>query len=273
MEKKFYIYDDQGNPSSQGFTADEIKGKGLNPDTIVCPEFGQPGKMSDFQELAGWAPPKLDKKNRKAILTGKARTYVMAAALAVTGGGGAYYVHEKQSEKAIEVSECLENRRKDEISLRDVKLKINYINDKIVVSKENIKNYEKQILDNKNQAISLENNIPRIENEINQVTSARDKAADQGPIPDMLQSTIDKRAATVNRFNASINTNTSTIASYRSEIQQIREVINPKLEGSINQERGDIESKQTEINSLEKQVQELNTSLATECEETKPPIE
>jgi uncharacterized protein HemX len=155
MEKKFYIYDDQGNPSSQGFTADEIKGKGLNPNTIVCPEFGQPSKVSDFQELAGCMPPKLDEKKRKSILSGKARTYVMAAALAVTGGGGAYYVHEKQSENALEVSQCIENKRKIEVSLSGFKEAKAALEEEIKTEKDNIKNYEKQIAENKNTVIEL----------------------------------------------------------------------------------------------------------------------
>lgn len=268
MEKKFHIYDDQGNPSSQGFTADEIKGKGLNPNTIVCPEFGQPCKLGDFQELAGWAPPKLDEKKRKSILSGKARNYVMAAALAVTGGGGAYYVHEKQSEKAVEISQCLKNKRKNEISLGEARQKISDLQGEIKSSKENIKNYEKQIVENKNQAISLSNNIPRIENEIQQATSARDKA--QREICTWLegQTCIDRRTATVNLYNSSINTNISTVASYKSEIQQIEQIVNPKLSDNINEEKENIKSKEKEIEDLQIIAQELTTKSAIDCGHT-----
>ncbi len=268
MTKKFFIYDDHGNPSNQGFTADEIKGMGLNPNTIVCPEFGQPSKLSDFQELAGWSPPKIDENKRNSIMSRKSRTYVMVAALAITGSVGTYFIHEKQSEKALEVSECLENKRKNEIALDETKNKINNINIEIITIKENIKNYEKQIVDNKNKIILLSNNIPRIESEMEQVKLARDKAANEicyGINQEFRQPCIDRRTTTVNRYNNSINTFISTISSYKSEIQQIEQITNATISEKIGDEEKKILIKVKEIEELTTKLNDLVALLTIDC--------
>ena len=265
MEKKFYIYDDQGNPSSQGFTADEIKGKGLNPNTIVCPEFGQPNKVSDFQELAGWAPPKLDEKKRKSILSGKARTYVMAAAVAVSGGGGAMYVYEKQAEKEETMSKCFENRRRLEIRRDSLATAQQTLNTQIEENERDINRINSEITEFRNKAINLSNEIPVIEGQKQQTILNRDKAAGEYCI---LQTCIDRRAATVARFNNSITSYNSTIASYRTEIQQIEQINIPELERRVARENTEITQYRTSITELGAEARTVTSALAIRCEDT-----
>ena len=67
MEKRFYIYDSSGNPSDISYTKDEILQQNLPPDTFVCPEGGNPGRISEFEELAGWKPPKIKLNEKEKI--------------------------------------------------------------------------------------------------------------------------------------------------------------------------------------------------------------
>jgi hypothetical protein len=73
MEKKFYIYDSSGNPSDISYSVDEILQKNLPADTFVCPEGGNPGRISEFEELSGWKPPKI-KLNEKEIIIVKEKS-------------------------------------------------------------------------------------------------------------------------------------------------------------------------------------------------------
>ncbi|HCA44018.1 MAG TPA: hypothetical protein DEP28_12295 [Bacteroidetes bacterium] len=261
MEKKFYIYDKQGRPSSQGFTAAEIKAKGLNPETIVCPELGQPGKLGEFEEFKDWSPPKIDKQ-KKSIFTGKVGIYVLAAAIVLLGAG-AYFTFKKMNDKALTVSQCLEDKRKNEISLNEIKERIDEINYEIDLSNENINTYQNQIDENKNQVINLNYRIPVLQNKIDQATLARDQAARETCY---LQACFERRKETVSKFETVININTEEKSSLESEIQQIIEIKIPKLEENINRAKEWILKKMKEIETLENEIQQLENKLSVECE-------
>lgn len=61
MAKKYFLYDEQGNPSDKSYTIDELADMKLTGEHYVCPELGSPTQIKSIPELKQliWQPPKV----------------------------------------------------------------------------------------------------------------------------------------------------------------------------------------------------------------------
>ena len=61
MSKKYFLYDEQGNPSDKSFTIEELVDMKLTGEHYVCPELGTPTQIKSIAELKQviWQPPKV----------------------------------------------------------------------------------------------------------------------------------------------------------------------------------------------------------------------
>ncbi len=262
MEKKYFIYDRNGLPSSQSFSIDEIKEKHLPSDTIVCPEFGQPSPLSGFPELLDWVPPKLEMNKKNSSSTWISKRGVIVAVLLFIVGCGAMYMYKSKIEHRTEIVSCVETKRKLGIQLDSLRIvKIEFNKQTAPLEKE-ISTLHNQLNQIKTKIINLENGIPLLEERKQQEITNRDKTASEICY---LQSCIDKRAATVKRFNESINSIHTNIASNKTEIQKMQQINIPELENKIDKINDDLMQLKQAEDEIDLRIKEVNNGLALKC--------
>jgi hypothetical protein len=264
MAKRFFIYDNDGNPSSQSFTPEEVKAKQLSPDTIVCPEFGRPGKMEEFAELKSWAPPIIHQPPVKSFIKNRPIVFWLIGILILIGGGTSLFIMYGKSSRKEANNACLDFKK----SLQNTSDSLFTIKETLLPQIEEkereIDYYNTKILEQRNKVINLTNKIPMYENLKQQEAAARDRAAAEWCI---LQDCIDRRAATVQRHNNTISTYDNYITSIRSEAQQIEQVLIPDLKRKLQSEETNITVSKTKLSEIENEIKNINIKLSNPCED------
>lgn len=264
MNTKFYIYDEKGNPSAVPFYAEEIINMGLPPDTIVCPEMGKPGKLSDFTALTKWTPPSIEReRNRIPFIKKNVKYIAIASAIAISSGGGAYYVYEKESLKALEETQCIEYKRKLEIRIDSLTYEIGENNKYIEENNSEIVSINDQISELKRDAINFRNSIPPLKEKKIQLENDRNRAANEWCI---LQPCIDRRANTVANYNRAISTIDNEISYYTGKTDEIEQITIPDMEKKLINKQENIDYYKGKINEMELLINQIKKELEIPCD-------
>lgn len=168
MDNLFFLYDSDGNPSTQAYTAEELRAKGVQPNDIVCKKYDTPRRAFEYPELDtlfDWQPEKLTKKDMKALNTRKVRNIVVASLLGATTITGGYFAVTSNAKSAM-TSEEIARLESDKQKLEDSLKQIENYNRNLIVQEQKltieIANIESQKIELEKHRINSTNEIGKI---------------------------------------------------------------------------------------------------------------
>ena len=264
MEKRYYTYDDKGNPSIAPFSIQDLIQQNLKPDTIVCPEFGEPDMISNIpklQETTAWTPPKLSEKKRNFILSKKSKNIALASLMAVVIGGGTYYAAAQKSKANLQAAIEMDNIQKTEAALqRSIDTLDNvYMG---LVSQTKIKEVEydkakKENVDLKEREVFLNGQIASVQASKRNNERGRDDADEKAKSYFCVLDCATEARKVRDNYKDAIAQNEQTIVSYTTDIRTINDIKLPAAAEKVASVKNEIDELVQQEKAVETDIEKL----------------